>query len=466
MVLAAVLRRLAAVAAVLLTGLLVLPAAIAGHGAPGLRTVVVRSRPITLGAYDVRMDTSFPAAPGLDGDLVAMHARVVDVAGRPVPVTAVMLHHVLFSDEGRFPGDRHDGTCPGVARERFYGRGEDDGALALPPGYGYPLRAGDRWRMNWMLMNHRARAQTVRLEYRASVRVGGGLRPVTPYWLDVSGCRAGGGIFSVPGGAPAGSVDRRSVRWRVPRDGRIVEAGAHLHGGAEGMALIQPACGGRTLLDARPLYGLASDPVYRVRPVLHEPGPIATGALHSASGIPVAAGQVLRATSRYDATRPHAAAMAMLHVYLAPPGGPVARCGALPADAAARLPAGRRGRRAPPAVTVPLTGLDARGRAIAVQRPPGRRAHVLGDATLVVAGGRFMVPNLSVRQGATLRWRFRGSRAHNVTLAAGPRAFASRNLRGGRTFAQRLDRPGTYRLFCSLHPVSMQQVVVVRRGRR
>lgn len=32
----------------------------------------------------------------------------------------------------------------------------------------------------------------------------------------------------------------------------------------------------------------------------------------------------------------------------------------------------------------------------------------------------------------------------------------------GRTFAQKLDRPGTYKLFCSLHPVQMTQVIKVK----
>ncbi len=454
-------RGLASALAIVAALSLGVPATLGSAQMTGTRTFVVRSGPITLGGYEVRLDTSFPAAPGVRGDLVAMHARVVDAAGTTVPLTQVMLHHVLFSNEGRFAGDRRDGTCPGVPRQRFYGRGEDDRALSLPAGYGYPLRADDRWRMNGMLMNHRAAPQTVYIEYRATVRLGGGLTPVTPYWLDVSGCHAGGGIFSVPGGAPPGAVDRRTVSWRVPRDGLIVEAGAHLHGGAEGMALTQPACGDRTLLDSRPLYGLPSDPVYRVRPVLHEPGPIATGVVRSRAGIPVARGQLLRAQSRYDASRPHAAAMAMLHVYLAPARGRIARCAPLPRDTTMLLPR-VPGRRFPPAVTVPLTGLDAAGRAVSIIEPEGPVRRLPGGTTLVVSGGHFALPNLSVPAGSTVRWRFADRTAHNVTLASGPSAFASTNLRAGRTFAQRLERPGTYRLFCSLHPVTMQQVVRVR----
>jgi len=41
---------------------------------------------------------------------------------------------------------------------------------------------------------------------------------------------------------------------------------------------------------------------------------------------------------------------------------------------------------------------------------------------------------------------------HDVTVASGPRGFSDR----GR-FTQALDTPGTYELFCSLHPVSMTQ---------
>jgi plastocyanin len=49
-----------------------------------------------------------------------------------------------------------------------------------------------------------------------------------------------------------------------------------------------------------------------------------------------------------------------------------------------------------------------------------------------------------------------------VTLASGPFGFSSLFLRAGRTYTQRFMRPGTYRLFCSLHPVLMHEVVDVR----
>jgi plastocyanin len=63
--------------------------------------------------------------------------------------------------------------------------------------------------------------------------------------------------------------------------------------------------------------------------------------------------------------------------------------------------------------------------------------------------------------GATFTWRFHGSVEHDVTLATGPAGFASPSMHSG-TFTYRFTRRGTYRLFCSLHPARMTQLVIVR----
>ena len=77
----------------------------------------------------------------------------------------------------------------------------------------------------------------------------------------------------------------------------------------------------------------------------------------------------------------------------------------------------------------------------------------------------YRVRNLSVPLGATVRWRFRGRSYHDVTLANGPVGFASRWSLRGATFSRRFTKPGTYRLFCSLHPIAMTQVIDVRATR-
>ena len=54
-----------------------------------------------------------------------------------------------------------------------------------------------------------------------------------------------------------------------------------------------------------------------------------------------------------------------------------------------------------------------------------------------------------------------------MTVASGPRGFSSVNLNGSRDFRKRLRAPGTYKLFCGLHPVSMTSTVkVVPKPRR
>ena len=112
-----------------------------------------------------------------------------------------------------------------------------------------------------------------------------------------------------------------------------------------------------------------------------------------------------------------------------------------------------------PRVTVPLTGLDKRGRAVKISRPPGR---VSRARRVVIRDNRSSVRNLLLRRGATVNWDFRGADLHDVTVASGPRGFSSPHQTRGARFSQKLDTPGTYRLFCSLHPVAMTQRIVVR----
>jgi plastocyanin len=73
----------------------------------------------------------------------------------------------------------------------------------------------------------------------------------------------------------------------------------------------------------------------------------------------------------------------------------------------------------------------------------------------------FGAQRVSLKRGASFTWRFRGGVDHDVTLASGPAGFASPSMRNG-TFTYRFTRPGTYRLFCSLHPARMTQIVIVR----
>jgi plastocyanin len=99
---------------------------------------------------------------------------------------------------------------------------------------------------------------------------------------------------------------------------------------------------------------------------------------------------------------------------------------------------------------------------VEIERPAGKTRGLPRNGTIRVKDYRFGVPNLRVRRGTTVRWRFDDAELHNVTIADGPRGFSSAHLSDGRSYKKKLTAKGTYKLFCGLHPVSMTQTVKVR----
>ena len=432
-----------------------------GTASAATRTFVARIGPIKMDAYETRQASDAAPAPRIDGHVTRMHARIVDAAGRPVPQQRVMLHHVFFMNYGRFPGDRRGGDCEPRRAETFYGTGEEDQAIDLPPGYGYRVRRKDRWRVGWMFMNHQPRAETVYLQYRFEVTDEPGLTDVKPYWISVSCHR--NKIYSVPGDGGPGAVHRRSRIWVAPRGGRIVAAGAHAHGGALGVSVSEPRCG-RRLLTSTARYGAADDPIYQLSPVLHEPAPRSMSVLTTPTGWPIRRGDRLRITSIYGNEHQHSAVMGIMHLYVAAGGARTERCPPPPEDVSEHRLAfpGAPGRDRPPLVTPQLSALDDAGVARPLADLAGPLRVLRGDATVSVAAVQFRPRKLSIPRGATVRWRFQDPIQHDVTLASGPRAFASAYLDRGATYRRRFTVPGEYRVFCSLHPVVMSQIVRVR----
>ncbi len=425
---------------------------LAAQAEASTRTYTFRVGPVDMGAYATEQALEYTRAPRRFGYLTAMHARIVDAAGNPVPQERVMLHHVFFVNHGRFRGDRRAGDCRSRSGETFYGTGEEDQAVELPPGYGYKLRKGDRWRVGWMFMNHRHVRERVYLQDTVTVTDEPRI-PVTPYWISVS-CSAGKS-YSVPGN---GGVHERSRTWTVPRDGRIVAAAAHAHGGALSVDVAERGCG--PLASSTALYGPPEDPIYALSPVLHEPAPRSMSVVTSDSGWPVARGDRLRITSRYSNDAPHSAVMGIMHLYIAPGPKPAEGCPPAPADVKThRLFS--TGRTEPPLETPELSELGDDGIARPVVGLTGPIATLAGDAAVKVRNAVFSPRRLSVPRGAVVRWRFGDPIQHDVTLANGPRGFASAyTVRGA--YKKRLNVPGTYRIFCSLHPVTMSQTIEVR----
>jgi plastocyanin len=97
----------------------------------------------------------------------------------------------------------------------------------------------------------------------------------------------------------------------------------------------------------------------------------------------------------------------------------------------------------------------------AADAPPARAARAA--ATPVSIGDNYFKPRkVRVRRGASVTWRWRGSRRHNVYFTSGtrrPRTCAAR--RTGRC-TRRFGRAGVYGYVCTFHG-SMTGRVVVRR---
>ena len=409
----------------------------AAPAAAATRTHTFRVGPVSLGAYATEKGRDDAPAPRRGGYVTAMHARLVDSQGRPVPQERVMLHHVFFVNYGRFRGDRQGGDCRARPGQTFYGTGgggPGDRAAArlrLPRAQGRPLAR----RMDVHEPPPHARTRLPAIHgHRPD-------RPADPGHaaLDQRQLRSEGKIYSVPGD---GGVHDRSRTWVVPRGGRIVAGAAHAHGGALSVDVADQRCGGRRLLSSDARYGLPEDPIYNLSPVLHEPSPRSMSVVTSASGWAISRGDRLKITSRYANDSPHSAVMGIMHLYIAHGAGRPEPCPPLPGDVQTQRLAflGAPGREAPPLEQPELSELGPDGIARPVADLTGPIAVRGGDAEVQVRNGAFTPRRLSVPSGATVRWRFSDPVEHDVTLASGPRGFAS-VLHDARHLPQAAERP-------------------------
>ena len=141
--------------------------------------------PIKVGPYQVKQndyDLGIPK-PAEDGYITGMEVDIVDSNGSKVPISRLMLHHIVFANIGPELGSKRDGTCGQFTQldsrtripawgERFYAAGEERAKMILPKGYGYESKGQDRWAMTWMMMNHRRVSDSAYIEYKVTVRHG------------------------------------------------------------------------------------------------------------------------------------------------------------------------------------------------------------------------------------------------------------------------------------------------------
>jgi plastocyanin len=163
-------------------------------------------------------------------------------------------------------------------------------------------------------------------------------------------------------------------------------------------------------------------------------------AFRSTAGIPVAKGQTLRLAAVYDNEASHTRAMGIMLLFLAPAA--VHGCGATPAlDIDLGKPS------APPPFSMPL--------------PRAPTGPISTAKSTIVGDFKYGSERVSIKRGTTFTWRFLGQFQHDVTVVGGPEGFSAPwSLTG--IFTHRFTKPGTYRLFCSLHPAKMVQQITVR----
>ena len=376
---------------------------------------------------------------------------------KPLPIAKMMVHHFLYFAPGRV--DQLPGSCWGNSGFLF-GRGEEHPRgrplRSLPRGwsrkYGIHNRHEDGtapdWRLTAMVMNHYKRPKSfyirTRVLYTTEKR-----KSVTPLVIGKCSQLANGMAYNVPGGGRRGSNFVDSSDWKAPFNGRLLLASSHQHGGGKYQTLYSRTC--RRRLFKAPVYHGPPNHVYNtIRPILHEPGPIGTGAYATGRGIPIAKGEVLRRTAVHDNHNLHVAAMGFWATWFVEDDS-IKRCGRLPRDIV-EINRPRRFDRTPNHdLVVPQ-----------LSRPRGALSAFDGNP-LDVGDDFFRPQKVTARVGETVTWRFGGDRPHSVTVANGPRGFSS--IYWGQTEGTYSVTPkvkGTYKLVCLVHPTTMAQTLEVR----
>jgi plastocyanin len=459
------LKRLAATAALATAlALVAAPTAPARERLLTLYSPKINTQPYVHDTHHVTLRPNGRQAPRRPGYITGWAAQdIVDSKRRnakPLPLRRMMVHHFLIFAPGRV--DDAPGSCWG--RSGFIGgRGEEhpSGKLSrvgVPRSfrrrYGVNNRTGDgsapTWRLTAMVMNHYKRPKSFYVRLRVWYVTGERRKSTMPTVVGKCSHLLNGMSYDVPGGGRRGSnfVDRS--RWTSPINARIISATSHNHGGAKYQSLTSVTCR-RRLFKAPAYYGRPSHIYNRIRPILHEPGPIGNGAYATQRGIPLAKGEVLQRRAVHDNSNLHVASMGFWVLNLVRDDS-VKPCGRIPRDIREVNKPKRYDKTPNFGLVVPQ-----------LAKPTGVFQPFTGSPVSV--GDLFFRPGkISANVGQTVSWRFTGSQPHSVTVANGPRGFSSVYL--GRTrgrYSFRPTVPGTYRMTCLIHPTTMAQTLVVRR---
>ncbi len=423
----------------------------------------IRTLPYVHDTHYVPLQANGTEAPDRPGYVTGIKEQVLvdskDPDARPLSNARMMIHHFLYFAPGRV--DDAEGSCWSGAGF-LSGRGEEHptgnfSRMTTPESrarYGITNRRADGtapdWRLIAMVMNHVKKPKTVYVRTRVYYTEA----PREPVYPTVVGCRPfdegfTGMAYDVEGGGGRGAEHVDQSTWTSPINGRILLAASHQHGGGKYQLLTSDTC--RRHMYKGNVYHGTKDHIYNtIRPILHEPGPIANGTLQSRQGVPITKGEVLRRTAVHDNSNLHVAAMGfwVLHIVR---DESVGECDPLPSDI-------RDVRKPKRYDRTPNFGLK-----VPQLDPPTGPFEPFTGGLLSVRDNFFRPGKIEAAVGQDITWSFDGRNPHTVTVANGPRGFSSlyTGIRQGQfTFTPTV--PGTYRMTCLVHPTTMGQTIKVR----
>jgi plastocyanin len=480
----------------------------------GTKRYKLRAGPYTVnpGANLILLDArkgGLPRPPG-DGYITRILPNLHRYGSWSIPrVDQIHLHHGVWLNFHKAGGF-----------DQFFATGEEKTTYEFPRGFGYPVKADDKWILNYMIHNLTAAPERVWLTYTvdwipAHTRAAQHITPVYPIWNDVEGPKlypvfdvhrwsGRGGRFTFPDQQPNayGNGPTRNERT-MPGPGTLISTAGHVHPGglSTDLDIVRPGAKVAKPRAGRPgpVPGRVPHSVRAFRSRAHywdKRGPIswdmAMGATASDWRVRVRAGDILRVSATYDTKRASwYEAMGIMVVYWAP-------------DTATHRVPGRD----------PFTrAIDLRnhlthghlrennhhgGGSLGVSDPRKRPGRDLGR-TVAIKHYTYEPGDLysshyipTVPQGSTLAFDNQDANSnpftstwHTITscqapcgfdtgisypLANGPREFDSGQLGlGGPPTAGRLTwdtpaslKPGTYTYYCRVHPFMRGAFRVVR----
>jgi hypothetical protein len=437
------------------------PAAAAKESVLTLYSPRIDSLPYVHDTHNVTLRANGREAPAKPGYILGFKEMALvdskDPKAKPLPIAKMMVHHLLYFAPGRV--DDLAGSCwrgtgfiSGRGEEHPLGRMMKGIPKSFRDNYGIANRNADGsaldWQLTAMVMNHYKRPKSfyVRTKIRYTTEPRTSMSPVV---IGECGQVLNGMAYDVAGGGAPGSSHVNESTWTAPFSGRLMAGISHQHGGGKYQLLESETCD-RRIFKAPVYHAQAGHPYNTIRPILHEPGPIGNGSYMTATGIPVAEGEVLRRAAVHDNHNLHVASMGFW-IAMFVPDDSVERCGPMPDDIVEINRPKRFDRTPNHDLVVPQ-----------LTRPRGPFRPFDGDP-LSIGDNFFRPQKITARVGETVTWSFDGVLPHTVTVANGPRGFSSLywGLTEG-TYSVTPEVPGTYKLTCLVHPTRMAQTLEVK----